>query len=81
MLALAANQVAFTAVVVGVAALGIATALFMALRRPDGFGRAGGRFWIYHGETDTSPHQMPGVRFEERHVIDPPLDRGRDRSS
>ena len=27
--------------------------------------------WIYHGTADTSPHQMPGTRFEERHVIDP----------
>jgi hypothetical protein len=73
---MAASQSAFEAVVVAVVALGVVTALVIALRRRDAFARANGRFWIFHGEADTSPHPMPGARFEERHVIDPPVSEG-----
>lgn len=72
MLVLAASQSVFTVVVLAVAVLGVITALAIAVRQGDAFARGGGRFWIFHGEADTSPHQVPGARFEERHVIDPP---------
>ena len=62
---------AFGAVVVGVAVLGIVVALVLAIRRRDAFSEERGGLWVFHGETDTSPHQMPGARFEDRHVIDP----------
>jgi hypothetical protein len=62
---------AFGAVVVGVAILGIVVTLVLAIRGRDAFSQERGGFWMFHGEADTSPHQMPGARFEERHVIDP----------
>jgi hypothetical protein len=62
---------AFGAVVVGVAILGIVVAVVLAIRRRDAFSEERGGLWVFHGETDTSPHQMPGARFEDRHVIDP----------
>jgi hypothetical protein len=43
-------------------------------RRGDPFADEAGGLWVFHGETDTSPHPMPGARFEERHVIDPEPD-------
>jgi hypothetical protein len=61
---------AFGAVVVGVAILGIVVALVLAIRRRDAFSEERGGLWVFHGETDTSPHQTPGARFEDRHVID-----------
>ena len=61
----------FGAVVVGVAILGIVVAVVLAIRRRDAFSEERGGLWVFHGETDTSPHQMPGARFEDRHVIDP----------
>jgi hypothetical protein len=64
---------AFGAVVVGVAIFGIVVALVLAIRRRDAFSVERGGLWMFHGEADTSPHQMPGARFEERHVIDPDL--------
>jgi hypothetical protein len=62
---------AFGAVVVGVAILRIVVALILAIRRRDALSEERGGLWVFHGETDTSPHQMPGARFEDRHVIDP----------
>ena len=62
---------AFGAVVVGVAILGIVVAVVLAIGRRDAFSEERGGLWVFHGETDTSPHQMPGARFEDRHVIDP----------
>jgi hypothetical protein len=62
---------AFGAVVVGVAILGIVVALVLGIRRRDAFSEERGGLWVFHGETDTSPNQMAGARFEERHVIDP----------
>ncbi|MGZ6564869.1 MAG: hypothetical protein ACXVH3_35400 [Solirubrobacteraceae bacterium] len=64
---------AFGAVVVGVVVLGIVVALVLAIRRRNAFSEEWGGLWIFHGEADTSPHQMPGARFEVRHVIDPDL--------
>ena len=64
---------AFGAVVVGVAIFGIVVALVLAIRRRDAFSVERGGLWMFHGEADTSPHQMPGARFEVRHVIDPDL--------
>lgn len=64
---------AFGAVVVGVAVLGIVVALILAIRRRNAFSEEWGGLWMFHGEADTSPHQMPGARFEVRHVIDPDL--------
>ncbi len=71
MFVLAASQSTFTAVVIAVAALGVVTALVLVVRQRDAFARGAGQFWIFHGDADTSPHPMPGARFEERHVIDP----------
>ena len=62
---------AFGAVVVGVAILGIVVAVVLAIGRRNAFSEERGGLWVFHGETDTSPHQMPGARFEDRHVIDP----------
>lgn len=78
MFVLAAEQSAFSVVVLAVAALGLLIGLVIAARSHDGFTRGGGRFWIFHGEADTSPHEMPGTRFEERHVIDPQPNGGGD---
>jgi len=63
----------FATVVVAVAILGIVVALVLAIRRRDAFSEERGELWLFHGEADTSPHQMPGARFEERHVIDPDI--------
>ncbi len=71
MLELAVSHSAFAAVVEVVAAIGVAVALILIIRHRDAFARERGTFWVFHGDTDTSPHQMPGARFEERHVIDP----------
>jgi hypothetical protein len=54
---------AFGAVVVGVAILGIVVALVLAIRGRDAFTEERGGLWVFHGETDTSPHQMAGARF------------------
>jgi hypothetical protein len=64
---------AFGAVVVGVAVLGIVVALILAIRSRNAVSEEWGGLWMFHGEADTSPHQMPGARFEVRHVIDPDL--------
>ncbi len=76
MFLLAASSSAFTAVVLAVAAIGVAIGLAMGVGWRDVFRSEGGRFWIFHGEADTSPHRMPGSRFEERHVLDPPPEGG-----
>ena len=62
---------AFGAVVIIVCIIGVLVALVLFARQRDTFDREMGGLWIYHGSADTSPHQMPGTRFEERHVIDP----------
>jgi hypothetical protein len=49
----------------GVAILGIVVAVILAIRRRDAFSEERGGLWVFHGDTDTSPHQMPGARFEE----------------
>lgn len=61
---------ALGAVIVAVMIVGIVVALVLAIRGR-GFSAQLGGLWMFHGEADTSPHQMPGARFEERHVIDP----------
>jgi hypothetical protein len=71
MIEAAASQSAFGIVVVIAGVLGIVVALVIGLRHRDAFARERGSFWMFHGDADTSPHQMPGARFEERHVIDP----------
>jgi hypothetical protein len=49
---------------------GTLAAVIMLVRHPDAVAREGGRLWLFHGESDTSPHSMPGARLEDRHVID-----------
>jgi hypothetical protein len=69
---LAIGGYAFGAVVLIVCVISVVVALFVVARQQDTFDRESGGLWIFHGTADTSPHQMPGTRFEERHVIDPP---------
>lgn len=71
MVELGITHLVFGAVVIIVAIVGIVVALVFVMRRGDPFASEGGRFRIFHGDADTSPHPMPGARFEERHVIDP----------
>ena len=66
----AAIYAVFGTIVLLVVSVGVVGALVIALGR-DTFARGRGEFWMFHGDPDTSPHQMPGTRFEERHVIDP----------
>lgn len=63
---------AFGTVVIIVCVVGVLVALVVLAQQRDTFDREMGGLWIFHGTADTSPHQMPGTRFEERHVIDPP---------
>jgi hypothetical protein len=62
----------FGTVVIIVFIIGVLVALVVLARQRETFDREMGGLWIYHGTADTSPHDMPGTRFEERHVIDPP---------
>ena len=62
----------FGTVVIIVCVIGVLVALVVLARQEHTFDRELGGLWIFHGTADTSPHQMPGTRFEERHVIDPP---------
>jgi len=58
-------------VVVAVVIFGVVVALVLAIGLRDGFCEERVGLWMFHGEADTSPHQMPGAQFQERHVIDP----------
>jgi len=69
---LAVGGYAFGTVVIIVCVIGVLVALVVVARQQDTFDRELGGLWMFHGTADTSPHQMPGTRFEERHVIDPP---------
>jgi len=74
MFELATSYGLFAAVVIAVTAIGIVVALIVQTRNRDPFADEAGGLWVFHGEADTSPHEMPGTRFEERHVIDPEID-------
>ncbi|HET7051418.1 MAG TPA: hypothetical protein VFI54_24335 [Solirubrobacteraceae bacterium] len=63
---------AFGTVVLVVCIIGVLVALVVLAQQRDTFDREMGGLWIYHGSADTSPHHMPGTRFEQRHDIDPP---------
>ena len=64
----------FATVVIAVTVIGFIAALLVLCLRRDPFADEAGGLWVFHGETDTSPHEMPGTRFEERHVLDPEPD-------
>jgi hypothetical protein len=71
MFELATSYGLFAAVVIAVMVIGIVVSLIVLSRNRDPFRDEAGGLWFFHGEADTSPHEMPGTRFEERHVIDP----------
>ena len=71
MSAFAASLPLFGAVVIAVGLVGCAVAVVLRIRNRDAFGRERGRLWMFHGEPDTGPHQAPGTREHDRHVIDP----------
>jgi hypothetical protein len=71
MFELATSYGLFAAVVIAVMVIGIVVSLIVLSRNRDPFADEAGGLWVFHGEADTSPHEMPGTRFEERHVIDP----------
>ena len=58
-------------IVIAVGVIGLAVAVAMFILSPDPFRDAAGRLRMFHGEPDSGPHQMPGARDEDRHVIDP----------
>ena len=74
MFELATSYALFATVVIAVTVIGIVVALIVLSRGRDPFADEAGELWVFHGEADTSPHEMPGTRFEERHVIDPEVD-------
>jgi hypothetical protein len=71
MTVLATSFTTFGIVVMAVGIIGAVVALIATIRDPDAFDRERGALWVFHGETDSSPHPMPGARLEDRHVLDP----------
>lgn len=71
---LAASFPLFAIVVAVVCCAGIVAGIVARARRHDPFSREPGGLAIFHGEPDAGPHQAPGAREHDRHVIDPPAD-------
>lgn len=71
MLEFAVTHAMFGIVVIGVAAISIVVGIVLVARSHDAFAGERSGLWVFHGDADTSPEQIPGERFEERHVLDP----------
>jgi hypothetical protein len=71
MIEIAASQAAFTAVLVLVGLVALVVSVIVLVRHRDPFRNEPGEFWMEHGSSDHTPHDMPGARYEDRHVIDP----------